>query len=259
MGNNWVAWQTTAWLKSQGAEIVGLVSHPPEKRSYGDELIASSGVSSANIIDGSQLKQAECLNAVRDLNADLALSIMFGYILKPEFIELFPDGVVNVHPSYLPYNRGAYPNVWSIVDGTPAGTTIHYIDSGIDTGDIIARQSVEIEPVDTGASLYKKLEKSCVELFMDTWPQIRDRKTSPVPQVPTEGTYHRAGDIDQFDEIRLDDTYTARELINLLRARTFPPHGGAYFNDDGRKVYIRSQLLYEEDLKKEIDAANHRD
>jgi methionyl-tRNA formyltransferase len=254
-----VAWQVAAWLQSQGVQIAGLVVHPPEKRSYGDELIASSGVSGDNIFDGSTLRQPKSLQTIRDLGADLALSVLFGYILKPEFIELFPDGVINLHPSYLPYNRGAYPNVWSIVDGTPAGTTIHYIDSGIDTGDIIAQRMVKVEPVDTGASLYRKLEQSCVDLFTETWPLIHDRKTSPVPQISTEGTYHRTEDVDRFDEIRLDDTYTARELINLLRARTFPPHRGAYFNDDGRKVYVRSQLLYEEDLNEEIDAANHND
>ena len=90
---------------------------------------------------------------------------MFGYILRPNFLRLIPRGCVNVHPALLPYNRGAYPNVWSIVDGSPAGVTIHFVDEGIDTGDIIAQAQVVIEPVDTGESLYRKLERGAVALF----------------------------------------------------------------------------------------------
>lgn len=255
LGNNWVAWQVAAWLKKQHDQIAGLVIHPPDKRKYVDELVDCVGVPQSCIFDGSRLRQPEVVEAITKLEADLALSVLFGYILQPEFIGLFPEGVVNLHPSFLPYNRGAYPNVWSIVDGTPAGATLHYIDPGIDTGDIINQRKVTIEPVDTGESLYRKLEKACVELFSETWPLIRNRKAPRTPQVISQGTYHRSEDVDRIDEIHLDRTYTARQLLDIVRARTYSPHGGAYFHADGRKVYIRSQLLYEEDLNKDIDAA----
>ena len=86
---------------------------------------------------------------IKELGADVALSVFFGYILSPGFIDLFPQGVINLHPAYVPYNRGAFTNVWSIVDDTPAGATLHYIDTGVDTGDMIAQRRVSIEPVDT--------------------------------------------------------------------------------------------------------------
>jgi methionyl-tRNA formyltransferase len=248
LGNNWVAWQVVHWLREQGEQIVGLVVHPLHKRKYGDEIIHSAQVSSVQIFDGSRLRQPEVLDAIRALQPDIGLSVLFGYILRPEFLDLFPAGVINLHPSYLPYNRGQYPNVWSIVERTIAGATLHYVDAGVDTGDIIAQRQVPIEPVDTGETLYRKLEQTCVELFKETWPSIRSGRAPRIPQDKHAGTYHRTRDVERIDHIDLDQKYTARELIDTIRARTFPPYPGAYFIHQGRKVYLRIQLLYEEQL-----------
>lgn len=250
LGNNWVGWQILQWLKERNEQIVGLVVHPLHKRKYGDDIIRCSQVSHKHIFDGSQLSQPDVLRAIETLKPDIGLSVFFGYILVPEFLDLFPFGVVNLHPAYLPYNKGAYPNVWSIVDRTPAGVTLHYVDAGIDTGDIIAQRQVPIEPVDTGETLYRKLEIACVELFMDTWPLISAGQAPRIQQRPDEGTFHRTRDVQKIDCIELDQKYTARELIDIIRARTFPPYPGAYFIHDGRKVYLRLQLLYEEEVNR---------
>ena len=248
LGNNWVGWQVLQWLKEQNEHLVGLVIHPVQKRKYGEEILRSAQVSPEYVFDGPQLRQPEVLEAIRALRPDIGLSVLFGYILQPGFLSLFPAGVVNLHPAYLPYNRGTYPNVWSIVEGTPAGVTLHYIDAGVDAGDIITQRKVPIEPVDTGATLYRKLEQACVELFKETWPLIRSGKAPRIPQDGQKGTYHRTRDVERIDHIDLNRTYAATELIDVIRARTFPPYPGAYFVHQGRKVYLRLQLLYEERL-----------
>ena len=252
LGNNWVACQVVRWLRERNEQIVGLVVHPPHKRKYGDEIIRSAQVRPAHIFDGSHLREPDVLQAIKALRPDIGLSILFDYILRGEFLDLFPAGVVNLHPAYLPYNRGQYPNVWSIVEGTPAGVTLHYIDAGVDTGDIIARRQVSSEPVDTGETLYRKLERACVELFKETWPLIRSGQAPRIPQDKQKGTYHRTQDVERIDHIDLNHTYTARELIDVIRARTFPPYPGAYFTQKGRKVYLRIRLLYEQQLS-EVD------
>ena len=187
----------------------------------------------------------------------MGLSILFGYILRPEFLELFESGVVNLHPSFLPYNRGSNPDIWSIVEGTPAGVTLHYIDKGVDTGDIIAQKQVTVEPVDTGETLYRKLEQTCVELFKATWPLMRSGQVPRLLQGQEEGTYHATADVNLIDAIDLDKTYTARDLINVIRARTFKPYPGAYFNHQGRKVFLRLQLLYEDQLNGDPNESVH--
>lgn len=246
LGNNWVAWQVVRWLRDQSEQIVGLVVHPPNKRKYGNEIISSARVDPRYVFDGSLLRQPEVLQKIKELQPDIGLSVYFGYILRSEFLNIFPMGVINLHPAYLPYNRGAYPNVWSIVEGTPAGVTLHYVDEGVDTGDIIAQRKLPIEPFDTGETLYRKLEHACLELFKDIWPLIRDGKAPRIPQSKDQGTYHRVKDVERIDQTDLNRTYTARELIDIIRARTFPPHLGAYFIHNGRKIYLRLQLLPED-------------
>ncbi len=257
LGNNWVGWQAVHWLREQDEQIVGLVAHPPHERKYGDEIIHSAQVGPEYIFDGSQVRQPQVLEAIKALQPDIALSVLFGYILRPEFLDLFPVGVVNLHPAYLPYNRGANPNIWSIVERTPAGVTLHYIDAGVDTGDIIARQQVPIELVDTGETLYRKLERACVELFKKTWPLIRSGRAPRIAQGKPEGTFHRTRDVERIDHIDPEGTYTARELIDVIRARTFPPYSGAYLMDQGRRVYLRLHLLYEEQLSEVDDESVH--
>jgi len=245
-------------LKERGDEIVGLVIHPPSRRKYGEEILGSLGLPPERIFDGSRLQRPEITQAIGVSRADIGLSVLFGYILRPEFTAVFPKGVVNLHPSYLPYNRGVHPNVWSIVEGTPAGATLHYIDEGVDTGDIIAQRQMSVEPVDTGETLYRKLERLCVELFQDTWPLILSGQAGRTRQAQP-GTCHRASDLERIDEIDMDRTYTGRELINILRARTFPPYAGAYFRDGERKIYVRVQLLTEDDLKEEARGSGIQD
>lgn len=245
-GNNWVGYQILKWLKTEGEDIVGMVLHPPDKCKFGEEMRAASGLSASVIFDATGLRSQETIRSIAELGADIGISAYFGYRISPELFRSMPKGCINVHPSFLPFNKGAYPNVWAIVEGTPAGATIHYIDEDFDTGDIIAQKEVEIESTDTGASLYHKLEEISLELFATTWPKIRAGTHERILQKKGDGTYHTLKDVDKIDEIDLDSQYSARELINLIRARTFPPYKGAYYTSSGRRIYLRLDLEDEE-------------
>jgi len=246
-GNNWLGLQALRFLRDAGEEIVGLALHPPGRRKYADELAAASGLGVNKILDGSSLSTPAGLAAAQALEADVVVSVLFDYLFRAPFLASFPRGVVNLHPSLLPYNRGQYPNVWSILEGTPAGVTFHYIDAGVDTGDIIAQRQVDVAPTDTGETLYRKLERAGLELFREAWPAFREGRAPRQPQSGAPGTSHRTSDVAAVDEIDLERTYTARALIDLLRARTFPTHRGAYFRAGGQKVYLRLQLEAEDD------------
>ena len=248
LANNWLGWKILEWLTDQDEDIVGLVLHPPAKRKYGKEILKCVHWDNVGVFDATNLRDVATLKTIQDLKPDIGLSILFGYILRPNFLELFPSGVINLHPAYLPYNRGAYPNVWSIIDQTPAGTTLHYLDPGIDTGDIIAQREVPVAPVDTSATLYRKLEQASLRLFKETWPLIRAGQVTRQSQSKQKGTYYRTKDVQKLDSIELDKLYTARELIDIIRARTFAPYPGAYFEHAGQKIFLRLQLLYENEL-----------
>lgn len=228
-------------MREQGETIVALVIHPAERQRFGQEILSACRVEPGLVFDGSRLDEPEIQRALGSAGAEIGLSVLFGYLLRRPILELLPRGCVNLHPGYLPYNRGAYPNVWSIIDGTPAGVALHQIDEGVDTGDILARAPVAVAPSDTGETLYKKLEEACFELFCEAWPLAREGRLQPVPQ-DGPGTVHRIADVRQIDAIDLEATYTARRLIDILRARTFPPYRGAFFCTEGRKVLVEVKL-----------------
>lgn len=248
LANNRVGLEVLQWLVAQGYPPTGLVIHADDRGKYRDEIITASNLPPDKVFDGSTLQSIETFERMALLKPALGLSVFFDYILRQRVLSLFPEGCINLHPSFLPFNRGQYPNVWSIVEGTPSGVTLHYIDEKIDTGDIVAQREVPIDDTDTGESLYRKLEKACVDLFCDTWPLIVDGSASRFPQKKDGGTYHKAKDVQMIDEIDLEQQYKARDLINILRARTFRPYKGAYFISNGRRVYM-SLALYSEERK----------
>ena len=106
--------------------------------------------------------------------------ISYGYrfILRKEILSLFTDKAINLHLSFLPYNRGADPNFWSFIDGTPKGVSIHFLDEGIDTGDIIVQKEVSfgLPEVETLSSSYNKLQKEIQNLFFQNWDSIKKQK-----------------------------------------------------------------------------------
>ena len=161
---------------------------------------------------------------------ELGISVGYRYILKPEQIKAFRYGVINLHTGYLPWNRGAYPNIWPIIDGTPAGVTLHWIDAGVDTGPIIAQVPVTVEPTDTAGSLYVKLQHAAFDLFTLMWPRILKLDLMGTMQ-NGEGTTHTKAELETLDA----NVPGFKEVLDRIRARTFPGYG---LDFDGLRVTV---------------------
>lgn len=131
-------------------------------------------------------------------NIDFIISYGYQHILKEDVLDKFSNKAINLHISLLPWNRGADPNLWSFLEDTPKGVTIHYLDYGIDTGDILAQQEVNYVPEDTLRTSYERLSKTIEELFRRVWPNIRSGKQKSIPQLKG-GSYHRLNDRVAFE------------------------------------------------------------
>ncbi len=130
-----------------------------------------------------------------DLSAagvDFVVSYGYKHMVAANVLARFDGRAVNLHISHLPWNRGYYPNLWSFLEGTPKGVTIHHMDEGIDTGDIIAQRRTVFPDRDTEtlASTYEILRRDIEALFRETWPAIRDGRAPRFHQEPTEGNHH---------------------------------------------------------------------
>jgi len=178
------------------------------------------------------------LDLVRDLVPDMVVSVGFGHRVPVDILDIPDHGCVNLHPGYLPYNRGMSPNVWSIVEDTPAGVTLHYMDEDFDTGGIIAQREVETSFADTGKDLHRRLETEQFDLFTDVWPDLAAGDAQPTPQTGTEGTYHTIRDFQRLCEIDPEERVRVNDFLNRLRALTFPPFDNATVELDGERYHV---------------------
>lgn len=129
----------------------------------------------------------------KDQRFDLTVSYTYRYIITEDILDALNNNAVNIHTSYLPWNRGADPNIWSIVEETPRGVTIHYMDAGLDSGRIIAQSLVPLVENDTLKSSYDRLDEEAKRLFKSVfpfykfWPEMRKKAEG-------RGTYHALND-----------------------------------------------------------------
>lgn len=193
------------------------------------------------------------LELLREREIDLIVSAGFRHIVPEEYLDIPPLGAVNIHKSYLPYNRGANHNVWSIIEDNPAGVSIHYMTAKVDAGPIVDRRNVPIKPDDNARDLYERLEAAQIQQFKEMWPQIRDGTAETIEQDPDEGTYHRKADFVELWELDRDETVTVGEFIDRLRALTFPPYKNAYFEQDGDKYHVEINITREGESEQPTD------
>jgi methionyl-tRNA formyltransferase len=153
------------------------------------------------------------------LAPDPSIVVVHGYrrILPPETLRALPATVVNGHISLLPWNRGADPNLWSVLEDTPTGVTIHHVDAGVDTGDVITQTPVEIDDDETLATSYQLLQRALSDLFATSWAAIRAGTAPRVPQ-PPGGSVHRVADRAAVEHLLTDGWDTGVGRIRGARA-----------------------------------------
>lgn len=134
------------------------------------------------------------LEQVKKRNPKLIISYNYSYIIQKEIIDYMQGHIINLHISFLPWNRGAYPNVWSFLENTPKGVTIHQVDEGLDTGAIIYQKECIFDiGKETFSSTYRKLHEEICKLFKMHWTELIDG-TYELHTQQGNGTYHSVKD-----------------------------------------------------------------
>jgi len=182
------------------------------------------------------------LSVIENVQPEFVVSCGFSHLVPERILNVPERGCLNLHPAYLPYNRGANPNVWSMVDGTPPGVTLHYMDANIDTGDIIARRRVETDFADTGKDLHERLEDAQVDLFRDIWSDVVEGDYSVMEQSDDAGTFHRTDEFEDLCRLDPDEKVRVRDLLDRLRALTFSPYDNAEIEVDGKTYHVEIDI-----------------
>jgi methionyl-tRNA formyltransferase len=140
---------------------------------------------------------------VSEAKYDYLISFGYRHILKENILNYFDGKAINLHASFLPWNKGADPNLWSILESTPKGVTIHQMDCGLDTGKILCQEEIFFDKDDTLKSSYEKLQVKCVELFKLNWEKIKSKIVKPIQQ-KGKGSYHKPSDKNNYMELLTD-------------------------------------------------------
>lgn len=135
---------------------------------------------------------------IKDLDPAFLVSYNYRYIIPGEILQYMQGKAVNLHTSYLPYNRGSSPNFFSFLEDTPKGVTIHEMTAELDKGRILCRKEISFdESEETFASTYNRLQQEIMELFKENWESIKNGTLTGF--LPTEkGSYHTVKQLEAF-------------------------------------------------------------
>lgn len=187
------------------------------------------------------LYNVETIDQLNKLQLDYIILAWWPTKIKKPILTIPKKGIINLHPSLLPYGRGKNPNFWAIIENSPFGVSLHFIDSEIDTGDILFQRKIPVDWEATGETLYKEAIQSIIELFIESYPKIVKEEYQRIKQANL-GTFHFFRELDEKSRICLDQKYTARELLNLIRARTFNGCPACYFYEEDQKYEVRVEI-----------------
>ena len=250
MGTPDFAKESLEAIYNAGHEIIGVVTNPDKPKGRGMKMVASP-VKEFAIEKGLKIYQplkvrnnTEFIEEIKDLNPDVICVVAYGKILPKEILDIPKLGCINVHGSLLPKYRGAAPIQWAVLNGDKTtGITTMYMDVGMDTGDMILKEEVEIGDDETTGELWDRLSKIGGKLLVKTLEKIED---GTAPREKQGDDFTIAPMLDK-SMAKIDwENKTAQEIKNLVRGLN--PIMGAYTFLNGKKI-----KFWKVDVAKDIE------
>ena len=221
-------------------EVVLVVTQPDRRKGRGRKLEAPEVKEAAlnfgyEVIQPESVKTEEFLNHIRLINPDMFIVIAFGHVLPKSLLEMPKYGSINIHASLLPKYRGPSPIPRAIIDGeTETGISIMLMNEGLDTGDILLDQKIQILPDDTSETLHQRLAVLGAGLLIRTLDSFDSIK--PVTQNHEHATY---APLMKKTDGHIDWKKPAKQIETFIRGMT--PWPGAFtFNGNKRLKIFRA-------------------
>lgn len=178
------------------------------------------------------------------IQVDWLLNLWGERIVPASLLGLVGDSV-NIHPSFLPYGRGSDPIPWAIIQGDPAGASLHRMTEELDGGAIWCQRQVEYDFPEAGHSLYEKVLQECVHLFQENWPLIRAEKIAALDQSTMGQPVRKRAEL--LAARRLDQEQllgmSAMDLVRRALALDFGDDFCLVLDLNGKEIPLRLDLL----------------
>lgn len=237
MGTPDFAKESLEAIYNAGHNIIAVVTNPDRPKGRGMKMIASP-VKEFAIEKSIPVLQPEKIREIKDtleqINPDLFCVVAYGKILPQDILDIPKKGSINVHGSLLPQYRGAAPIQWAVLNGDKkTGITTMYMNAGMDTGDMILQEEVQIGEDETTGELWDRLSKIGAKLLVETVDKI---EKGTAPRTPQSGEFTMAPMLNK-EMARIDwINKNSKEIKNLVRGLN--PIMGAYTTYNGKKIKI---------------------
>lgn len=251
MGTPDFAMESLKALVESGYNVDGVVTKVDRPKGRGMKMVASPVKEYAlekeiKVYQPEKVKgNKEFYEELKQLNPDIIVVVAYGKILPKEILDLPKLGCINVHGSLLPQYRGAAPIQWSVIKGDKkTGVTTMYMNEGMDTGDMILKEEVEIGEDETTGELWDRLAKIGANLLVKTIKEIENGTAKRETQT---GEFSTAPMLTK-DMAKINwEEYTASRIHNLVRGLN--PIMGAYsFLDDKKVKFWKIKIVEEEEF-----------
>ncbi|OGC15098.1 methionyl-tRNA formyltransferase [candidate division WOR-1 bacterium RIFOXYA2_FULL_37_7] len=221
-------------------EIIYVISQPDRKKGRGLHLTPSPAKKLAiqnkiPVETPEKIKDETFIKKIKSLNPDLIIVAAYGKILPKQILDIPKYGAINIHASLLPKYRGAAPIQHALLNGEKeTGITIMQLDEGLDTGDIILQEKLEIEPKDTSAILLDKLFAKGASLLLEAIKQIKNGTAKMIPQNDLKATYAK---LITKEMGKINWAKPAEEINNQIRALTPWPSAYTFLDKKMLKIF----------------------
>ena len=210
-------------LHKEGYHIVLVVTQPDKPIGRKQEL-TSPAVKDLALNLNIEVIQELKIERLKEYQADLGIVVAYGKIIPKAILELFPLGVINIHPSLLPKYRGPCPIQTAILNGdNETGVTIIKLDEKMDHGPILGNMKLEVKSSETAEELEERLAKVSADLLIKILPDYVEGKIKLIPQNDAQATFTK---ILKREDGKIDWQKSAKEIERQIRA--FYPWPGSF-------------------------------
>ena len=232
-------------LAQNGINIVGVVPPPKYEPTYQLLVDTAQGLGYQIIDYNNSLNDNGFLQRIKDLNVDLGVVASFNKKLPKELLQLTKDGFINLHPSKLPEYRGGNPYSHVIMNGeTQSAITLHFMDEGFDTGDIISQYNFNLDLNETMGTLFHRTNQMCAAMLYEALDYYENHSFPRRPQ-PVGDNYKKAYTLSfQKRNVYIDWTKSAEEIERFIRALN--PFIGALTIYNGTILRVNSAYVIRE-------------
>ena len=241
MGGHELGAKTLEHLINNNINVVGVVVSKNDNDWYRgvDEVAYKFNL---NLYEEKNINDQNFLNKIKSLNLDLIVCVNFDQILKKDIINLPTIGCINTHASLLPKYRGRAPLNWAMINGEEySGVTVHFIDEGIDTGDIILQEKIKIYEDYYISDLLNKVKNIYPKIVLNAIRALESNNLNLIKPDLSKGFY--VNKRSKYDG-EIDFSKPSKDIMNFIKAIS-KPYPGAFLYHNNKKIIIwRARLDY---------------